>query len=172
VEFLRFPAIRARGVRFRVFGRVRKQLTLYGGRSECAKKEADNASDMFVFDTNTLIYYAAGEERVVSFLNEHQRSIFYIPSIVAAEFLSYPLITESSVNVFREFVYQTTMINLDFSLAEYAAALRRIYGVKLMDAIVAATALAANATLITRNIRDFKKIPELRTYNPFEDSVK
>ncbi|KKU57528.1 MAG: Nucleotide binding protein [Parcubacteria group bacterium GW2011_GWA2_47_12] len=125
---------------------------------------------MFVFDTNILIYYAAGEERVVSFLNEHQHSIFYIPSIVAAEFLSYPLITESSVNAFREFVYQTTMINLDFSLAEHAAVLRRTHRVKLMDAVVAATALAINATLVTRNTRDFKKISELRILNPFENT--
>ena len=36
------------------------------------------------------------------------------------------------------------------------------------DAIIAATALESQATLITRNADDFKKIENLEIMNPFE----
>jgi len=62
---------------------------------------------MYVLDTNILVYHAAGEEAVATFFNEHQNDIFYMPSVVAAEFLSYPLITESAVHAFKSFVSQT-----------------------------------------------------------------
>jgi predicted nucleic acid-binding protein len=37
------------------------------------------------------------------------------------------------------------------------------------DAIVAATALVYQLTLMTRNEKDFKKVEGLSLYNPFED---
>ena len=116
---------------------------------------------MFALDTNTLIYYAAGQSATEAFFEEHQNSIFYLPSIVVAEFLSYPLITDSSATAFKRFARQTIVVNLDFAIAELAANLRRRYKVKLMDAVVAATALTAQATLVTNNTRDFKKISGL-----------
>jgi len=42
-----------------------------------------------------------------------------------------------------------------------AGPLRRQYNIKTADGIVAATALFTGTTLITRNIRDFQKIPNL-----------
>lgn len=120
---------------------------------------------MYVLDTNILIYHAAGEEATATFFNEHRNDIFYVPSIVVAEFLSYPLITESAARAFKSFVSQTIIVNLDFALAELAAEARRKYRVKLMDAIVAATALTANATLITKNTRDFKRIAGLQLFD-------
>jgi tRNA(fMet)-specific endonuclease VapC len=35
-----------------------------------------------------------------------------------------------------------------------------------MDLLIAATALEENLTLVTRNIRHFERIPELRLYQP------
>ena len=120
---------------------------------------------MFVSDTNILVYHAGGEESAVAFFNEHQRDIFYVPSIVVAEFLSYPLIIESSVNAFKSFVSQMIVVNLDFAIAELAADIRRRHRVKLMDAVVALTALTTNATLVTKNTRDFKRIVGLQLFD-------
>jgi len=39
---------------------------------------------------------------------------------------------------------------------------------KLGDAIIAATAIADNLILITRNVDDFKFIPNLKVLNPYE----
>ena len=46
--------------------------------------------------------------------------------------------------------------------------LRRKKKIKLPDAIIAATAIANNLTLITRNTKDFETITGLSLLNPFE----
>ena len=53
------------------------------------------------------------------------------------------------------------IIPLDSRIARIAGSLRRQYNIKTADSIVAATALFTGTTLITRNIRDFQKIPNL-----------
>lgn len=40
--------------------------------------------------------------------------------------------------------------------------------IDLSDAIIAATALVYDLTLITRNINDFTKISNLRVINPYD----
>lgn len=117
---------------------------------------------MYTLDTNIVIYYAAGDLTVNDFLNLHRYDIFYLPSIVAVEFLSFPSITDDVVNKFRNFVGQTILLNLDFLIAERAAEIRKKYRLGLADAVVAASALMTDSTLITRNVKDFKKIPNLR----------
>ena len=121
---------------------------------------------MFLLDTNILIHYAAGELMVVDFLKSHDNTIFYLPSIVAIEFLSYPKITPEAVFAFQRFAHQTIMVNLDFPIAERAAEIRRKHSLKLADAVIAASALATNSTLVTRNVRDFKKVTGLSTFSP------
>lgn len=121
---------------------------------------------MFLLDTNILIYYAAGDQAVSEFLKDRGADIFYLPSIVAVEFLSYPPITPSTAFAFRRFAYQTIIINLDFPIAEKAAELRRKYSLKLADAVIAASTIATSSTLVTRNIRDFKKVAGLSIFSP------
>lgn len=117
---------------------------------------------MFTLDTNIVILYAAGEKKVSSFLLSHQNSVFYLPSIVAVEFLSYPLIDSQTITIFRGFAQQTIIVNLDFQIAELSAEIKKTYKMKLADAVVAATTLITNSTLITRNIRDFKRVKGLK----------
>ena len=121
---------------------------------------------MFTLDTNILIYYAAGDHEIVNFLNQHRYEIFYIPSIVVAEFLSYPLITPEVITRFRDFTRQTIIVNLDYTIAERAAEIRRMGKLTLADAVIAASALVTNSSLITRNIRDFQKVKNLTIISP------
>ena len=53
-------------------------------------------------------------------------------------------------------------IVIDRRIAERAGAICRTTGVRLPDALVAATALVHGLTLHTRNHRDFRKVPDLR----------
>lgn len=117
---------------------------------------------MYLLDTNVLIYYAAGSAEVREFLNINRNEVFYIPSIAIVEFLSYPLISQGVITRFKQFVDQTVILNLDFSIAELAAELRRLHKLKLADGVVAASALISNSALVTRNIRDFKKVKNLK----------
>jgi len=45
---------------------------------------------------------------------------------------------------------------------------RQLTKLKLPDAIIAATALHLGMPLMTRNVKDFQKVPDLDLFNPFE----
>ncbi len=121
---------------------------------------------MFLLDTNFLIYYRAGRLSTVNFMEENKNSIFYITTIVIAEFLSYPLIDQKTISQFNDLLKVLIIVNLDETIARYAAELRRKQNIKLYDAIIAASAIITNSTLLTYNIKDFKKIKELKMLAP------
>jgi hypothetical protein len=52
------------------------------------------------------------------------------------------------------------------AIAERGGRIRRETGIRLPDALIAATALEGNLTLTTRNRRDFKAVPGLRIRAP------
>jgi predicted nucleic acid-binding protein len=54
-----------------------------------------------------------------------------------------------------------TVIDVDSRIAQLSGQLRATYGIKALDSFIAATALMTGTTLATRNIRDFRRIPNL-----------
>ncbi len=121
---------------------------------------------MFTLDTNILIYDAAEDPGIVSFLESHRSDIYYLPSIVVLEFLSYPLILPGGITRFKSFLSQTILLNLDLTIAEQAAEIRRKYRIELADAVIASSAILTNSTLVTRNVKDFKRIKGLSIVAP------
>ena len=57
-------------------------------------------------------------------------------------------------------------IHIDRKIAERAGRLRRINNVPTADALIAASALERGLTLVTRNLRHFKGVPELTVQGP------
>jgi predicted nucleic acid-binding protein len=57
-------------------------------------------------------------------------------------------------------------IPVDRSVAERAGRVRRETGTRIADALIAATALEHGLTLVTRNARDFERVPRLRIRAP------
>ena len=53
------------------------------------------------------------------------------------------------------------MIDVDSRIAQLSGQLRGSYGIKALDSFIAATAPMTGTTLATRNIRDFRRIPNL-----------
>jgi predicted nucleic acid-binding protein len=51
---------------------------------------------------------------------------------------------------------------IDRTIAERAGRLRRVHGLRLPDALIAATALEADLRLLTRNMKDFGSVADLR----------
>ncbi len=67
---------------------------------------------------------------------------------------------ESFINLF-------TVLPVDAEIARKAGELVRNYGLSLPDAMIGATALIFGLTLVTRNVRDFSRIPNLRLEVPY-----
>ena len=85
------------------------------------------------------------------------------------EFLGFKKHTEKSFQKSSKFLEHAEIIGIDDEIVENVIALRRKKKMKLPDAIIAATAMKNNWTLITRNEDDFKDTG-LIVYNPFSES--
>lgn len=61
----------------------------------------------------------------------------------------------------------TNILPTNQSVIEQTIALRQVKKIGLGDALIAATAIVNNLTLISRNISDFKNIEGLSLINPY-----
>jgi len=115
-----------------------------------------------------LIYHATGQEKVSSFLLEKikDKTGLIIPTIVVAEFLSFPGLKPKEQHFFANLLRQMQIEPLSFDVAQKAGDIRRKYKITLPDAIVAATALQTESTLLTRNLKHFQKIKEIEVQSP------
>lgn len=59
-------------------------------------------------------------------------------------------------------------LEVERGIAERAGRLRRAIALSLPDALIAATALERGLELVTRNKRDFERVPDLRLRDPDE----
>ncbi len=57
-------------------------------------------------------------------------------------------------------------IAVDRAIAEEAGRIRRVVGIKLPDALIAATAIMTKRRLSTRNVRDYRRVKRLRLQPP------
>lgn len=118
---------------------------------------------MFTLDTNILIYYGKGDSAIADVLLEQLETgaVLFLPTIAVVEFLSFPALTLQEREFFVNLFSQLTIVSLDLEISLAAADLRRVHDMKLGDSVIAATTLATHSTLMTRNIRDFKKVTGL-----------
>lgn len=125
----------------------------------------------YLWDTNTVIYYLqqqfapAAEQLIDNLLEENQPVISAITQI---ELLCWKTATPEDLEVIRNFISDAQVIELEDAVKIKTADIRKTYGLKMPDAIIAASAIIYKLTLITRNVSDFKKIPQLNIINPWE----
>ncbi len=129
-------------------------------------------ANRYLLDTNILIYYFNGEPTVQPILDEilssHAQG-FYSP-ITWTELLAYPELSPEEAEKIRQFLRLLTVISFTEAVLEQAAKLRRDFRTPLPDALIAACALEAACTLVTRNTKDFQNIAHLQLLNPFAPS--
>ncbi len=122
---------------------------------------------MIFIDTNIIINYFKAEAKAVNFFEKYKnKENFGISIITKIEITSYPYITEEEFLKIEEFLKEFIIIPVDENISSICSYLRRKYKMKLGDAIIAATAIYYNSPLLTFNIRDFKKIKELKIISP------
>ena len=64
--------------------------------------------------------------------------------------------------------YKFALTEIDNDIVNKTIEIRKNIKIALPDAIIAATALVYDFTLLSRNAKDFKNIPELKLQNPWE----
>ena len=118
---------------------------------------------MYTLDTNAIIYYLNGDRAVMQALEEiiDQGAPRYVSTITVLELFSRRGLTETEKDDIERLLATTFVISLDIDLAREAGDLRSRYGLKTPDSAIAITALRTRSTLLTRNVRDFRRIPTL-----------
>ncbi|HKL32338.1 MAG TPA: type II toxin-antitoxin system VapC family toxin [Tangfeifania sp.] len=125
----------------------------------------------YIWDTNIVIYYlqkqfSSSAEKFIDNTLEKTRPV--ISAITEIELLCWKTATKKDLEVLHSFINDVLIIELEYSIKMKTAEIRKKHNIKLPDAIIAATALVYDFTLITRNISDFKKIEGLQTINPWD----
>ncbi len=124
----------------------------------------------YLWDTNTAIYYLqqlfpVNAEKFIDGILLTDTPV--ISAITEIELLCWKTATEKDLQVLNSFINDATVIELEQAIKLKTAELRKANKIKLPDAIIAATALVYNLTLITRNSVDFKNINGLQVIDPY-----
>lgn len=100
----------------------------------------------YVLDTNVALYLLGGR-----LLNPLPSGEFYLSVISEMEMLSYPSLTQPEELRIRQFLGQVSVVGLNEFLKDSAIELRKKYRLKLMDAIICATALSLSCVLLSND---------------------
>lgn len=124
----------------------------------------------YLWDTNTVIYYLQNQfpknaEQFMDNILREARPI--ISAITEIELLCWKTATPDDIKVLKSFIEDAHVIELERPVKDLTVDIRKRYKQKLPDAIIAASALANDLTLITRNTKDFAQIDNLKSVNPF-----
>ena len=111
-----------------------------------------------LIDTDVFIDHLRGFRRLTPTGNEIAYSMITRAELFAGRRANLETI-ELLLEPFRE-------IAVDRDIAELAGRLRRRHGTRIADALIGATAIHHDLILTTRNIRDFRALPELRIVAP------
>jgi len=68
----------------------------------------------------------------------------------------------------KEFIADSAIMDISPEVIMHCVSIRRNKRIKTPDAIIAATAMTYNLTLITRNAKDFEGIEGLAVMNPYQ----
>lgn len=93
----------------------------------------------------------------------------FISVIGKIELLGWQAPSAGAILQVEKFVGDSFVIPLTDSIVDKTIEIRRFQKVKLPDAVIAATALVYDYTLVSRNDADFRRIPNLKYLNPFTD---
>jgi tRNA(fMet)-specific endonuclease VapC len=131
---------------------------------------------LYVLDTDILSLYQTGHPRVVSQISHHAGEDLCITILSVEEQLSgwYTLLRRTKDKARLARIYERMTATVRFlsrlEILSYSEpAIDRFeliralkLGVKAMDLRIAAVALESGATVVTRNLADFRRVPGLR----------
>ena len=115
-------------------------------------------------DSNIFIYAASGNyPDLFDFIERETPAVALVTQI---EVLGYHKLQQPVRLVLEDLFRIAPVLALDDVIAIHAITLRQRRKMSLGDAIIAATALEHDLTLVTRNLKDFRWIAGLRLIDP------
>ncbi len=123
---------------------------------------------MYLPDTNAVIDFCNSKLplNAKNVLSAHEPAISVITHI---ELFASPKISDKERLQLEQFVQIAIVYDhINADIINHTIAIRQQYKTPLPDAVIAATALANNLELVTRNKADFKNIEGLRIVDPYE----
>jgi len=107
----------------------------------------------FLADSNIIIYAISGKhDAAIDFISETFPSVSVISKM---EVLGYSNLDRVQYDQFINFFDIVEILTLTNQIVNKTIEIRRYRKIKLADAIIAATALVNNLTLVTANVEDF-----------------
>ena len=123
----------------------------------------------YLIDSNVVIGYLDGRlpEQGMVFLHTIVDDIPHVSVITKIEVLRFNA-PEEAGRILIDFIDNSFVYGLSDPVADRTIQLGKSRKIKLPDAIIAATALIHDLTLLTRNVSDFKNISDLAVTNPYD----
>ena len=117
----------------------------------------------YLIDTNVAIYYfgLALSNESEYFMDQILSKKYSISVINRIELLGFERLNANESDALTSFISSSSIFNLEEDIILETIQIRKKYNIKLPDAIIAATCLVNNCSLITNNIKDFDKITGL-----------
>jgi len=122
----------------------------------------------YIIDSNVIVNYTSEKysKKAMSFLADVIDEIPNISVITKIEVLSWRSAIMQEEENMRLFVNSLNLIRLSDIIVEKCIEIRRNHKIKTPDAIIAATAIVNDFTILTSD-SDFDPIPNLKIINPF-----
>ena len=122
-----------------------------------------------LLDSNIAIYLIKGglDYEVEQKLRNATLNGSNLSVITKIEILGFAFPTNEIQAKTERFITNSNILPLNDEIVEKTIEIRRIYKIKLPDALIAATAIVFDLTFVSRNDKDFTQIPELKYVNAF-----
>ncbi len=123
--------------------------------------------ERYLMDTNVVSDYfsASFSKKATVFMDNVIDAVPSLSVISQIELLCWKIDPSTEKQV-SGFIDDSVIFSIDNKVIEECVSLRRNKKIKTPDAIIAATALANNMTLLTRNEKDFAGVKNLKIINP------
>ena len=123
--------------------------------------------EQYLIDTNIVSDYFSASLPVagMDFMDAVINDIPHLSIITQIELLCWSTDINTTQNV-KQFISDSIVFDISPDIIEHCVNIRKYKKVKTPDAIIAATALSYDLTLITRNNSDFKNISGLKLTDP------
>ena len=117
-----------------------------------------------LLDSNLIIYASLPQYSALrEFISKHAPAVSVVSFV---EVLGYHRLSDLERHVFEQFFESATLLPITDAVILQAVSLRQRYRLQLGDALIGATALVHDTTLLTHNVADFSRIDGLSILDP------